>query len=236
MARETASLIITDDNFSSIVAGVEEGRVAYANVRKVIFLLVSTGAAELVLFTLALLTGQPLPLLAVQLLWLNLVTNGIQDVALAFEPAEGNELAQAPRAPSESIFNRLMIERLVVSALVVGIVSVLLFQMLLAQGASIEQARNETLLLMVLFENIHVFNCRSETLSVFFHSLLCNPFLLFGTVIAQLIHIAAMYTPCDVLHIQPVSFSEWLNLLMMAFSILMVMELHKLYRRYFSYK
>ena len=238
VARETASLIITDDNFSSIVAGVEEGRVAYANVRKVIFLLVSTGAAELVLFTLALLTGQPLPLLAVQLLWLNLVTNGIQDVALAFEPAEGNELAQAPRAPSESIFNRLMIERLVVSALVVGIVSFLLFQMLLAQGASIEQARNETLLLMVLFENIHVFNCRSETLSVFFHSLLRNPFLLFGTVIAQLIHIAAMYTPwiSDVLHIQPVSFSEWLNLLMMAFSILMVMELHKLYRRYFSYK
>ena len=110
--------------------------------------------------------------------------------------------------------------------------------MLLAQGASIEQARNETLLLMVLFENIHVFNCRSETLSVFFHSLLRNPFLLFGTVIAQLIHIAAMYTPwiSDVLHIQPVSFSEWLNLLMMAFSILMVMELHKLYRRYFSYK
>ena len=71
VARETADLIITDDNFSSIVSGIEEGRVAYANVRKVIFLLISTGAAEIVLFTLALLTNQPLPLLAVQLLWLN---------------------------------------------------------------------------------------------------------------------------------------------------------------------
>ncbi|MFW2373571.1 MAG: cation-translocating P-type ATPase [Gammaproteobacteria bacterium] len=238
VARETASLIITDDNFSSIVAGVEEGRVAYANVRKVIFLLVSTGAAELVLFTLALLSGQPLPLLAVQLLWLNLVTNGIQDVALAFEPAEGDELAHPPRAPSESIFNRLMVERIIVSALVIGIVSFMLFQALLAQGLDIDQARNATLLLMVLFENIHVFNSRSETLSVFLHNLLRNRILLFGTVIAQLIHIAAMYTPWirDVLHIQPVSFGEWLELLMMAFSILLVMELHKLFRRYFGIK
>jgi magnesium-transporting ATPase (P-type) len=96
VARETSDLVITDDNFASIVAGVEQGRIAYANVRKVIFLLISTGAAELVLFTLALLTGQPLPLLAVQLLWLNLVTNGIQDVALAFEPAEGDELSHPP--------------------------------------------------------------------------------------------------------------------------------------------
>ncbi len=100
VARESADLVITDDNFASIVAGVEEGRIAYANVRKVIFLLVSTGAAELVLFLLALFTGQPLPLLAVQLLWLNLVTNGIQDVALAFEPAEGDELERPPRPPT----------------------------------------------------------------------------------------------------------------------------------------
>jgi Ca2+-transporting ATPase len=91
VARESAELIITDDHSASIVAGVEEGRVAYRNVRKVIFLLVSTGAAEIVLFALALLAGLPLPLLAVQLLWLNLVTNGIQDVALGFEPAEGRE-------------------------------------------------------------------------------------------------------------------------------------------------
>ncbi len=97
VARETADLIITDDNFSSIVAGAREGRVAYANVRKVIFLLVSTGFGEIVLFTLALLAGLPLPLLAVQLLWLNLVTNGIQDLALAFEKAEGDELEKPPR-------------------------------------------------------------------------------------------------------------------------------------------
>jgi len=238
VARETAELIITDDNFNSMVSGVEEGRIAYANVRKVIFLLISTGAAELVLFTLALITGLPLPLLAVQLLWLNLVTNGIQDVALAFEPAEGDELERPPRPPRESIFNRIMIERVVVSALTIGIVAFLLFQYLMNQGFTMEEARNGTLLLMVLFENIHVFNSRSETRSVFRHNPLRNPILLFGTAAAQLIHIGAMYTPwiSDVLQIQPVSLEHWLQLLGMALSVLVVMELHKLAHHHFSRK
>ena len=235
VARETSELIITDDNFASIVAGVEEGRIAYANVRKVIFLLISTGAAELVLFTLALVTGLPLPLLAVQLLWLNLVTNGIQHVALAFEPGEGDELKRPPRNPKEPIFNRIMIERVVVSALVIGIAAFIIFQLLLNQGFTVDEARNGTLLLMVLFENIHVFNCRSEFRSTFTHNPLRNKILLIGTTCAQLIHIGAMYTPwiSDVLGIQPVSFWHWLQLLMVAFSVLVAMELQKIiHRRY----
>jgi Ca2+-transporting ATPase len=233
VARETADLILTDDNFASIVAGVEEGRIAYANVRKVIFLLISTGAAELVLFTLALLTGLPLPLLAVQLLWLNLVTNGIQDVALAFEPGEGNELRCPPRPPRESIFNRLMIERVVLSALVIGSVAFLLFQWLLERGFSLDEARNGTLMLMVLFENIHVFNSRSESLSAFRHNPMRNPLLLFGTLTAQLIHIGAMYTPwiSTVLDIQPITPQHWVELLGLALTVLVAMELHKAIRR-----
>jgi magnesium-transporting ATPase (P-type) len=233
VARETADLIITDDNFASIVAGVEEGRIAYANVRKVIFLLISTGAAELVLFILALLSGLPLPLLAVQLLWLNLVTNGIQDVALAFEPGEGHELDRPPRSPREPIFNRLMIERVVLSALVIGGVAFLLFQVLLQRGFSLDEARNGTLMLMVLFENIHVFNSRSESLSAFRHNPLRNPLLLFGTAAAQLVHIGAMYTPwiSEVLRIQPIAPQHWLELLGLALTVLVVMELHKAIRR-----
>ena len=235
VAREASELIITDDNFSSIVAGIEEGRVAYNNVRKVIFLLISTGAAEIVLFTLALLSGLPLPLLAVQLLWLNLVTNGIQDVALAFEPAEGDELKAPPRSPQESIFNRVMIERVVVSALVIGVMAFIVFQYLLSQGHNLDAARNGTLLLMVLFENIHVFNSRSETRSVFNHNPLRNHFLLFGTLVAQLIHIGAMYTPwiSDVLRIQPVSLDYWFDMLLVAITVLIVMEVHKFLRRYY---
>jgi len=93
------------------------------------------------------------------------------------------------------------------------------------------------LLLMVLFENVHVFNCRSETRSAFRHSLMRNPILLLGTVAAQLIHIGAMYTPWinDVLHIQPVSLEHWGNLLAMALSILLVMEVHKAVRNYYRF-
>jgi magnesium-transporting ATPase (P-type) len=202
----------------------------------VIFLLISTGAAELVLFILALLTGLPLPLLAVQLLWLNLVTNGIQDVALAFEPGEGDELRCRPRPPRESIFNRIMIERVVLSALVIGSVAFLLFQWLLQQGFSVEEARNGTLMLMVLFENIHVFNSRSESRSVFRHNPMRNPLLLFGTAVAQLVHIGAMYTPwiSDVLQIQPLSLQHWLILLGLAVTVLVAMELHKLLRRWLA--
>jgi len=231
VARETADIIITDDDFSSITNGIEEGRIAYANVRKVIFLLISTGAAELVLFALSLIAGLPIPLLAVQLLWLNLVTNGIQDVALAFEPGEGHELNRPPRSPQESIFNRLMIERVVISAVVIGSVAFFTFQWLLLAGYSVDQARNGTLLLMVLFENVHVFNSRSESLSCFRHNPLRNKLLLFGTAAAQLIHIGAMYTPGlnSVLGIEPVSPGHWLQLLLLATSVLLAMELHKLY-------
>jgi Ca2+-transporting ATPase len=233
VARETADLVIADDNFASIVRGVEEGRIAYANVRKVIFLLISTGAAELVLFTLALLTGLPLPLLAVQLLWLNLVTNGIQDVALAFEPGEGDELRQPPRPPQESIFNRVMIERVVLSALVIGTTAFFLFQLMLQSGYTVDAARNGTLLLMVLFENVHVFNCRSETRSAFRHNPLHNPVLLLGTAAAQLVHIGAMHTPwiSAVLHIQPVSQELWLGLLGAALTVLLAMEIYKALRK-----
>jgi magnesium-transporting ATPase (P-type) len=229
VARESSDMIITDDNISSVVAGIEEGRTAYANVRKVIFLLISTGAAEIVLFLLALLFELPLPLLAAQLLWLNLVTNGIQDVALAFEPAEGDELRKPPRPPREPIFNRLMIERTVISALTIGVMAFALFYVLLETGYTVDEARNGTLLLMVLFENVHVFNSRSETLSAFRHNPLRNKILLFGTAAAQLIHIGAMHAPVisDVLRVQPVSPHNWAILLSLAVTILIVMELHK---------
>ena len=234
VARETAELVITDDNFASIVAGIEEGRVAYGNVRKVIFLLISTGAAEIVLFGLSLALGMPLPLTAVQLLWLNLVTNGIQDVALAFEPGEGQELLRRPRPPREPIFNRLMLERVLISAAVVGGTAFGAYHWMLTHGYGLEPARNATLLLMVLFENVQVFNSRSETLSVFRHSPMRNRLLVLGTAIAQLVHIGAMHTPGvqQLLDVRPVSLREWTELLGLALLTLIASELHKAYRRH----
>lgn len=231
VARETADIILTDDNFASIVAGIEEGRIAYSNIRKVIHLLISTGAAEIVLFFLSLFAGLPIPLTAVQLLWLNLVTNGIQHVALAFEPGEGDELKLPPRSPGESIFNRIMIERVILAAIVMGSVAFITFYTLLQQGASEDEARNMTLLLMVLFENIHVFNSRSETRSVFMHNPLKNGFLLLTVIGAQSLHILAMFTPglSDVLHVSPVGFVEWFYLLLLALTLLLASEIYKLF-------
>ena len=229
VARESAHLILTDDNFASIASGIEEGRIAYRNIRKVTYLLISTGAAEVVMFILAMIAGLPLPLTAVQLLWLNLVTNGIQDVSLAFEPGEGDEMKQPPRPPKEPIFNRIMIERVLVGAVVMGGMAFLLFWNLIQAGMEETTARNSVLLLMVLFENVHIGNCRSETRSAFGLSPLRNPLLLFGTIIAQLIHIAALYTPgiSSVLETEPVSFMHWISLFALALSVLGAMEIQK---------
>jgi magnesium-transporting ATPase (P-type) len=233
VAREAAELVISDDNFATIVGGIEEGRVAYDNIRKVIYLLISTGAAELVLMALAVATGTPyLPLLPVQILWLNLVTNGIQDVALAFEPNERGVLLRKPRSPRERIFNQLMIERTAVAALVMGVVGFLTFRWLLPEGASegdVASARNSLLLLLVLFENIHIGNCRSETKSALRLSPLRSPILLAGAVTAFLVHLAAMYTPLGqmLLETQPVALKNWGVLLLLALTIFPVMELHK---------
>ncbi|MFA5270854.1 MAG: cation transporting ATPase C-terminal domain-containing protein, partial [Candidatus Omnitrophota bacterium] len=231
--RESASLILTDDNFASIVAGVDEGRVAYNNVRKVIFLLISCGAAEIILFFMALFSGLPLPLFAAQLLWLNLVTNGIQDVALAFEPAEGNEMHRPPRPPKEKIFNPLMTSRVLLSAAVIGGISFFYYHHLLSIGWTASDARNSLLLLLVLFENMQVFNSRSEFKSAFIHNPLRNPILFFGVMGAQLIHIGAMYTPVikDVLGIHPVSLAHWVELFLLALTAIVVMELEKLIRK-----
>lgn len=232
VAKETADLIITDDRFASIVAGVEEGRIAYANVRKVVYLLISTGAAEILMFSLSLAFGTPLPLTAVQILWLNLVTNGLQDIGLAFEPGEGDELSRRPRKPDEPVFNRLMLERVGISALVIGGVSFWYFDSLIKSGVSLDSARNLTLLLMVLFENVMVGNCRSETKSAFRLNPFRNPVLLLGTVAAQLIHVAAMYTPGvrEVLGVGPVDLVEWVRLFAIALSVLFAIEAYKFFR------
>ena len=235
VAKETADLIITDDNFASIVSGIEQGRVVYNNIRKVIALLVATGFSALWLFFLTVLAGLPMPMIAVQLLWLNLIANGLQDVALAFEPKEGNELVSKPRKPSEPIFEKMIIEHVVISGTVMGGLAFIHYYLALDSGQSIDQARNLTLMLMVLFGNIHALNSRSETQSLFSLSVFANPFLMLAVPVAQLVHIAAMYMPgiSDVLVIQPISLVQWAQLLIIACSLFVVEELHKWWRRRF---
>ena len=228
-ARGAADLILTDDDFASLVAGVEEGRVAYANVRKVVVLLISTGVGELVLVTLAILAGLPLPLFPLQLLWLNLVSNGIQDVALAFEKAEPGVLARPPRPPREAIFDRRMIEQVTVAGGFMGLAAFAMFAGALQAGLSEFDARNLLLLMMISFENVQVFNSRSETLSAFRVPLRNNRFVVLAVVAAQAVHVAAMHLPglSATLDVAPVDVWRWLAVAGSALSLLAVVELYK---------
>jgi magnesium-transporting ATPase (P-type) len=130
------------------------------------------------------------------------------------------------------MFNRIMMERIALSALVMGVVSSLFFEMQLHLGTSVESARNLTLLLMVLFENFMIGNCRSETRSAFKISPFSNRFLILGTLGAQLLHIAALYTPGlrELLQVEPVTLAQWGELLGYAVSVVIVIEIHKFWR------
>jgi calcium-translocating P-type ATPase len=226
VARESADLILTDDAFPSIVNGIEEGRRAYDNIRKVVHLLISTGFAEIVLVLLSLLFAVPIPLLPIHLLWLNLVTNGIQDVALGLEPAEPGVLERPPRRPDEPIFDRVMIRRIAVGGLYMGLLAFGLFYWLLQNGHDEASARNVTLMLMVLFENVHVFNSRSERLPLWRIAHWRNPLLIVSVIAAQLVHIGALHLPLtqELLEVEPIPLRLWDELLLLALGLVVVME------------
>ena len=233
-AKGVADLIVTDDDFASIVAGIEQGRHAYANVRKVIWLLVATGLAEILLFLVAQAIGLPAPLLAVQLLWLNIVTNGIQGVALAFEGGEPGVMQRPPRPPSQPLFDRLMISETVTAALVMAAGGLAVWWWALeVAGLPEGESRNLVLLVMVLFENVHAFNARSETASAFRVPLRRNPFLVVGVAGALSIHIAALFLPPiqGVLGTMPVPLDVAGVLVGVALALLVVVEVAKAVER-----
>ncbi|MEO1039546.1 MAG: HAD-IC family P-type ATPase [Pseudomonadota bacterium] len=233
VAKEAADLIITDDNFASIVSGVEQGRIVYNNILKVIALLTATGFSAILLFLLAVAFGLPMPLTAVQLLWLNLVANGMQDVALAFEPKEGDELEKAPRDPSEPIFGFRVIEHVLVAGSTMGLIAFTVYASALTFGLEHAMAQNVTLMLMVLFGNVHALSSRSETRSIFAMKYWGNPFLAIAVPGAFLIHILALHTPglSGVLGLAPIPLDIFVWLVGAALAFLVVEEVHKFVTR-----
>lgn len=233
VAREASDLVLSDDNFATIVKGVEQGRIAYRNIRNVVYLLSAAAIAEVLTVGLAVIAGFPLPLVPVQLLWLNVVTNGIQDVTLVLERGHGNELEYPPRGREEPIFNRLMIERVVLAGAWMATLGIGTFVLLLSMGAPLEQARNALLLLMVLLQNVDAFNARSEDRAVLRLPLRYNRPLVAGVSAALLVHLAAMQWPLlqRVLHIEPLTVAEWIVLPVVAVSLMLVMETHKFLRK-----
>jgi Ca2+-transporting ATPase len=234
VAREAADMVLADDNFVSIYAAVEEGRVVFENVRKVTFFLISANAAEMtaILFTLAL--GWAIPFLPTQLLWLNLVTDGLLVVALAFEPGEKGVLEQPPRKKTEGIISPLLWERTGLAGLVMAAGTLFLFHWVFSRSGSLGHAQTVALTTMVLFQVFHVGNCRSERFSLFRKSPFSNRFLFLSAGASLAVHVAALYLrPTQfLLRVEPLlDWQIWAQMIAVAASILVAMELHKLLRK-----
>jgi len=233
VAKEASDMVLADDNFASIVAAVEEGRVVYDNIKKVAIFLVSCGFGELLAILVTILMGLPIPYIPAQILWLNLVTNGLQDVALAFEPAEKGVLDRHPRKPKEGIMSSLMIQRTVLMGTTLAAGTLFMFIWYLNSGASLEKARTIALTTMVFFQFYQAFNCRSETQSIFKMSPMSNPFLFFSMVAAFFAQLAVLYVPALqwVFRTGPIAAGEWLQILMVSATVIAVVEMDKWIRR-----
>ena len=192
VARSSADIVLADDNFASIVAGIEEGRITYANIRKIVIFLLATGVAEIAMFLGAVALGLPMPLTAVQLLWLNLVTNGIQDVMLGLGRREGDELRQPPRPPDEPILNRSALVLMVPPALAMTALALAMIAWAEARSLPAEQIQNSVLLLVVIFQNVYVLCMRSDRRPLWREPLLSNPWLILGVAAALGLQVLAM--------------------------------------------
>ena len=231
IARETADMIIVDDNFKSIVAGIKEGRIAYANIRKIVLFLISCGLAEVTFFCLSIILDLPMPLVAIQLLWINVVTDGIQDFALSFEKAEKGILQEKPRNPKESIFNRELLQEILVSGLLIGcIVFIVWYYLLNKVNMEISMARGYIMALMVFIQNIHVFNCRSEHKSAFSVPFTSNKLILVAFFSGIILQVIVMEVPILSKFLQTVSipFMHLVYLFLIALLILLIMEVYKM--------
>ncbi|MCI8460374.1 MAG: HAD-IC family P-type ATPase [Bacilli bacterium] len=230
IARETAKMIVMDDNFKSIVNGVLEGRVAYANIRKIIYFLISNGLAEVLFFTLAIVCDMPMPLVAIQLLWLNVVTDGIQDFALSFEKAEKDIMKEKPRSPKENLFDKTLIEEIAISGITIGLlVFALWFYLLRIVHVEVTTARAYVMALMIIIQNIHAFNCRSEKSSVFTISPISNPIFIIGVIGSMILGIAVMEIDFLSIFLKTTSIpaTNLLGLFCLGLSILVIMECYK---------
>jgi len=233
VAKEAAKIVLADDDFTTIVAAVEEGRVVYRNIKKVVLLLFSCSAAEVAVLLLALLCGFPPPFAAVQILWINLVTEGLITVNLIMEPAEGDEMRRPPISPDEPLLSRSLLTRMgfIVPAIVVSTLG--WFVARTAAGVPVELVRTETFTLLAICEWWNVLNCRSESNSAFALGLLRNPWLLAGLLAGNLLQIGVIFWAplARVFHTVPIGAAEVVALGVVGSLVLWVEEIRKLYAR-----
>jgi Ca2+-transporting ATPase len=225
--------VLTDDNFATLVRAVEQGRVVYANLQKVILYLFATSLAEMLVLLLALLCGLPLPLVAVQILWINIVTEGTVTVNLVLDPPDGDEMQRQPVPTHERLLNADMLRRVLLLTPTIAAVGFGWFAWRLAQGLAPELVRTETFTLLAMCAWFNVLNCQSATRSALRLGVLGNRWLLGGLGLSVLLQALVLYAPPmnTLFHTQSLPGLSLLALLGLASLVLWVEELRKAWVR-----
>jgi Ca2+-transporting ATPase len=196
VTKEASDMVVMDDNFASIAAAVEEGRAIYDNIRKSVYYLLSCNIGEILLMFLATLFGLPLPLLPVQLLWINLVTDGLPALALAVDPADADLMQRPPRPPQEQFLTRARWLRLFVQGTFIAVITLLTFlYCLYGMDLNLDRARTLTFTVMVLAQLFHALNNRSEDRSIFALGLWTNKPLLATVALSALLQAGIVSWP-----------------------------------------
>ena len=229
VAREASDIVLTDDNFASIVAAVEEGRIIFGNIRRSVFYLLSTNVGELFTWITAILSGIPLPVVAVQILWINLVTDGVCTIPLGLEPKHRNVLEEPPRPTKGGIVYRGMLMRIALVAPVMAMGTFLVFRWELPR-VELEEARTIAFCILVAFQWFNALNARSDQQSIFKVGLFSNRLLLGGILLAVLLQVTVIYTPPlqRLFYTVPLSMKDWGVVIFIAASILVVEEVRKM--------
>ena len=210
VAKQAASIVLGDDRFDTIAAAVEEGRIIFDNIRKFVFYLFSCNVAEILVLLCAGLAGLPLPLLPLQLLWLNLVTDTFPALALALEPAEVDVMSRPPRRPQEAILSGSFLAQIFAYGSLITIVTLAAF--LWALQTSAAHASTVAFMTLALAQTAHLGNARSERLVLQPGRAVANPFALLGAGISVGLQLAAALWPplARVLHLTPLDATDWI--------------------------
>ncbi len=204
-------MILADDNFSTIVNAVEQGRIIYDNIRKFMRFMISTNFDEMLVITIFVLAGLPVPFLPVMILWLNLVTDGGPAIALSMDVPKDDLMSKPPRDPKEGVLHGMYLFILAYIVLQSTTMAVTFYWKYVIQGATLEVARTITFMQICIFEMVVVWNCRSETQSVF-KTGLDNKYLLASTLLGGLLTISLCYVPIfqNIFHTVPISITDWI--------------------------
>jgi len=229
VAKESSDMVVADDNFASIFSAVEEGRIVFENIRKVVLFLIPTGFAALIAVVATLLSGFPVPFVPAQILWINLVTSGLQDVALAFEPGEKHLIQAPPRPRGEGIFSKIMIRRTVIATGVMAAGVLFSYFYALAKGDPLEEARTMAMTTIVFFQFFRVWTTRSETQPALQMSPMTNPFLFAASLAAFFAQLAVIYVPVlrRVFRTEPLTLDEWLWIIPVTATVFLADEAYK---------